>query len=206
MQPILEVSAGFTSVAALVLAITVLFQLRSARSLRKLACTDPFTGLANRREFTRALAGEIARTSRTGRPFTVVLVDLDRLKLINDRCGHRAGDRAIMRVANALRVACRATDTAGRIGGDEFAVILPETDELHAAHFLERVRTLAASHRRGGVVTVSGGVAQHPEDGHTSESLLEVADKKLYAEKQRQSRMTPPSVPRLTPGAQRQFV
>lgn len=196
--------SSFSTLLALGLALVVILQRRAAAALRKLACTESRTGLANRREFDTTLRAEISRTSRTGRPFVVVLVDVDRLKGINDRCGHRAGDRAILRVANTLRHACRVTDTAARIGGDEFAVILPETDTAMAMLFLARVRTLLASHRRSGTVTISAGIARHPQDGATPESVLEAADRALYAEKwQRPRSLTPASTPRLTPGAQR---
>jgi diguanylate cyclase len=197
MIPFIGIPTGLAAVMALVLTMVVLAQRRAALALRKLATTEPLTGLVNRREFHRVLQTEIARTSRTGRPFAIVLVDVDRLKLINDSCGHRAGDRAILRVANALRVSRRAPDTAGRLGGDEFAVILPESHEGTALRFLRRVRDVVASHRRAGIVTVSGGVAEHPRDGATAEALLEAADRALYAEKQRRSRSTPASIPRV---------
>jgi diguanylate cyclase (GGDEF)-like protein len=203
MRTLIEVLAVCSTLVTVALAAIVISQRRAARVLRKLACTDPLTGLSNRREFTRALDAEISRTSRTGRPFSVVLLDLDGLKLINDRFGHRAGDRAIRRVANALRVTRRVTDTAGRIGGDEFAVLLPESDHAHAVLFLERVRALLAGHRRSGMITVSGGVATHPRDGHTAEALLDRADGALYVEKRRHSgaartmHATPAAIPRI---------
>jgi diguanylate cyclase (GGDEF)-like protein len=183
VRTLIEVFAACSTLAAFALALVVCHQRRAARALTKLACTDPLTGLSNRREFTRALDSEISRTSRTGRPFAVVLLDLDGLKGINDRFGHRAGDRAIRRVANALRVSRRTADTAGRIGGDEFAVLLPESDRAHALRFLERVRSLLAGHRRAGAITVSGGVATHPCDGDCADALLDRADGAMYAEK-----------------------
>lgn len=197
MIPLIGIPTGLAAVMALVLTMVVIAQRRAAEALRKLATTEPLTGLANRREIHRAIAAEIARSSRTGRPFAVVLIDVDRLKQINDTFGHRAGDRAILRVANALRVSRRAPDTAGRLGGDEFAVILPEAHEATGLRFLRRVRDVVASHRRAGIVTVSGGVAEHPRDGATAEALLEAADRALYAEKQRRSRQTPASIPRV---------
>jgi diguanylate cyclase (GGDEF)-like protein len=160
---------------------------RVERQLRKLAMTDSRTGLMNVREFTSALSLEIARSSRTGRHFAVVLLDLDGLKGINDRWGHRAGDRAILRVANALRVSCRMTDTAARVGGDEFALILPEADGATALELVARMRALLLSHARTGIVTVSGGAAEYPRDGMTGEALLEAADAALYTEKERRA-------------------
>ena len=199
--------AGGSALLALALTFIVILQRRAAAALKKLAGTESLTGLANRREFNAALQAEISRTSRTGRPFVVVLVDVDRLKRINDTCGHRAGDRAILRVANTLRSTCRLTDTAARIGGDEFAVILPETDTAMAMQFVARVHALLASHRRSGAVTISAGFARHPHDGATAEEVLDAADRALYAEKWRRPRSsTPASLPRLVPGAQRQLV
>ncbi len=195
MRAMIEFSIGVSGVLALMLAIELILQRRIARALKKLACTEPLTGLANRREFTRMLDAEISRSSRNGRSFSVLLVDLDRLKPINDRCGHRAGNIAILRVANALRVSCRVSDTAARIGGDEFAVILPESSVAVAAQFLTRVRDVLIHHRRGGEITVSGGIAQFPRDAHTADSLLDVADDALYADKQRRPRETPAWVP-----------
>jgi diguanylate cyclase (GGDEF)-like protein len=172
-------AVGFASVA--------LDLAREERRLRRLAATDSLTGLANRREFTNAVELEIARSSRTGQPFAMLLVDVDRLKAINDRCGHRAGDRAIQRVANALRVSRRMSDTAARIGGDEFALILPAGDRGNALQFLSRVRRLLSGHRRTGAVSVSGGAAEYPRDGATAEALLQAADIALYREKRRGS-------------------
>jgi diguanylate cyclase (GGDEF)-like protein len=149
--------------------------------------------VANRREFESTLRAEISRTSRTGRPFVVMLVDVDRLKRINDTCGHRGGDRAILRVANTLRHSCRVTDTAARIGGDEFAVILPETDIAMATQFLARVHALLASHRRAGAVTISAGIARHPQDGATVDAVLEAADRALYVEKWQRPRPGTPA-------------
>ena len=206
MQHGIESFAGGTALLALGLGIVVAAQRRAVRSLTRLASVDPLSGLPNRRELMRALEAEVARASRGGAPFAVVLVDLDRLKLINDGCGHRAGDRAILRVANALRVSIRSSDTAGRIGGDEFAVILPGADALAARRFLARVHDVLARHRRAGTVTISGGIAVHPGGGATAEALLEAADVALYAEKDRRSRRTPASIPRLSPTTLRAVV
>jgi diguanylate cyclase (GGDEF)-like protein len=200
MRTLIEVFAACSTFVAFALTVVVIAQRRATRALTKLACTDPLTGLSNRREFTRALDAEISRTSRTGRPFAIVLLDLDGLKAINDRYGHGAGDRAIRRVANVLRASRRATDTAGRIGGDEFAVLLPESDQAHALLFLDRVRTLLAGHRRSGTITVSGGVATHPWEGHTADALIARADSLLYVEKRRRSggtHATPAAIPRI---------
>jgi diguanylate cyclase (GGDEF)-like protein len=206
MQPVIEGFAGMSALAALALTVVVCLQRNATRVLRRLASVEPLSGLPNRREFMRALDAELARASRAGGSLAVVLLDVDRLKLINDRCGHRAGDRAILRVANALRVSRRASDTAGRIGGDEFAVVLPDVGAATARVFLARVHTVLSRHRRAGTVTISGGGAEYPRDGATGDALLEAADAALYAEKQRRSRRTPASIPRLVPGTLRESV
>lgn len=206
MQPGIEGLTGASALVALGLAVVVAAQRNAVRSLTRLATVDPLSGLSNRRELMRVLESEVARASRGGAPFALVLVDLDRLKSINDCCGHRAGDRAILRVANALRVSVRASDTAGRIGGDEFAVVLPGADVIAAHRFLHRVHGVLARHRRAGTVTVSGGIALHPGDGATAEALLDAADVALYADKDRRSRRTPASIPRLSPINMREIV
>ncbi|MGH7654532.1 MAG: GGDEF domain-containing protein [Gemmatimonadaceae bacterium] len=203
MQPVIEGFAGIAVLTALALMVVVFVQRNATRALRRLASVDPLSGLPNRREFMRALDTELSRASRSGESFAVVLLDVDRLKLINDRGGHRAGDRAILRVANALRVSRRASDTAGRIGGDEFAVVLSGVGVTTAQHFLVRLHAVLSRHRRAGTVTISGGSAEYPRDGATGEALLAAADAALYAEKQRRSRRTPAYGPRLVPGAVR---
>jgi diguanylate cyclase (GGDEF)-like protein len=189
---LIDAFATLSILLALSFASVALDLAREERRLRRLAGTDSMTGLANRREFVSALELEIARSSRTGRSFAVVLLDVDHLKAVNDCCGHRAGDRAILRVANALRVSRRMADTAARIGGDEFALILPDGDRATAQQFLSRARGLLSAHRRAGTVSVSGGAAEHPRDGATAEALLQAADVALYEEKRRDSRQTVP--------------
>jgi diguanylate cyclase (GGDEF)-like protein len=131
----------------------------------------------------RAVEIEVARSSRTGHPFVVVYFDVDGLKRLNDKCGHRAGDRAIRRVANVLRVSSRITDTVARIGGDEFAVVLHGSDENNARQYIERVRSLLAGHYRTAAVDVSAGVAEYPRDAASRDAMIDVADRALYVEK-----------------------
>jgi diguanylate cyclase (GGDEF)-like protein/PAS domain S-box-containing protein len=148
-----------------------------------LAVTDPLTGLGNYRRLVEALDGEVKRTGRTGRPFAILLLDLDQLKKINDRYGHLIGSQALCRLADVLRVFCRSIDTATRYGGDEFAVILPETTAAAARLVASRIRNLLAKDSLQPVLTASIGVAVYPQDGETMEALLRTADRELYGMK-----------------------
>jgi len=130
---------------------------REGDALREIARTDALTGLLNRRAFVDRLYGEFARATRYHTPLSLLLVDLDGLKEINDRAGHRAGDAALLGLARSLRDGCRSTDVGARWGGDEFVVLAPETDSGEARELAERIRTFAASSPPG--FTVSIGVA-----------------------------------------------
>ncbi|MFI5310890.1 MAG: MASE1 domain-containing protein, partial [Gemmatimonadales bacterium] len=176
----LQLFLGVASLMSLAFGAVVAERRAAEEALHRLAVTDPLTGLANYREFTALLDVEIARSSRTGRPFSVLFLDLDHLKEINDRRGHLAGSRAIRRVADALRATCRTIDTAARIGGDEFAVILPESGSATARLLFARVCANLAVDPRDERVTASAGFAEHPSDGATAEAVLLEADRLLY--------------------------
>jgi diguanylate cyclase (GGDEF)-like protein/PAS domain S-box-containing protein len=148
-----------------------------------LAVTDPLTGLGNYRRLVEALDAEVKRTGRTGRPFAVLLLDLDQLKKINDRFGHLIGSQALCRLADVLRVYCRAIDTAARYGGDEFAVILPETTAAAARLVASRIRSRLGADSLEPTLSASIGVAVYPQDGETMEALLRAADRELYGMK-----------------------
>ncbi len=148
-----------------------------------LAVTDPLTGLGNYRRLVEALDAEVKRTARTGRPFAVLLLDLDQLKKINDRYGHLIGSQALCRLADVLRVHCRAIDTAARHGGDEFALILPETTAAAARLVASRIRSRLATDSLQPLLSASIGVAVYPQDGETIEALLCTADRELYGVK-----------------------
>jgi diguanylate cyclase (GGDEF)-like protein len=130
---------------------------------------------------------EVARSRRTGRPFAVMLVDMNGLKRINDQFGHMAGSRAICRVADVLRRCCRETDLAARFGGDEFALVLSETADEGGRIVLDRICARLAADETTPRLSVSGGHAVFPRDGDSPTLLLRAADSMLYAEKHKET-------------------
>jgi len=156
-----------------------------------MAVSDPLTGLANYRRLLDVLENETERTDRSGRPFAVLLLDLDGLKTINDSYGHLVGSRAICRVADILRIHCRAIDTAARYGGDEFALVLPESQEDEARRVVDRIRQVMANDDEPPRVSASIGLAVYRGDGERIEQLLSEADQQLYAEKAKRAKRTP---------------
>jgi diguanylate cyclase (GGDEF)-like protein/PAS domain S-box-containing protein len=153
---------------------------RTEEKIQLLGVTDSLTGLGNYRRFVETLDAEAKRTGRTGRPFAVLLLDLDQLKNINDRYGHLVGSQALCRFADVLRLFCRGIDTAARYGGDEFAVILPETTATAAMLVASRIRSRLATDCLQPSLSASVGVAVYPQDGETMEALLRTADRELY--------------------------
>jgi diguanylate cyclase (GGDEF)-like protein/PAS domain S-box-containing protein len=151
--------------------------------LRKLAASDPLTGLANYRHLVDVLDTEIKRSGRTSREFAVLLFDLDGLKVINDRYGHMTGSRALCRVADVLSFCCRDIDTASRFGGDEYALVLPETNTEAANLVARRICESVANDGKGPTLSISVGVAVYPHDGEKIESLLSAADSAMYSMK-----------------------
>jgi len=145
--------------ATLISAFDLTERKRAEAQAQQLAVTDPLTGLGNYRRFLDALHREIERSDRTGRPFAVLLLDLDGLKKINDCYGHLIGSQALCRLADVLRVFCRAIDTAARYGGDEFAVILPETTAAGARLVASRIRGQLTTDSRQPLLSASSGVA-----------------------------------------------
>jgi diguanylate cyclase (GGDEF)-like protein/PAS domain S-box-containing protein len=151
--------------------------------LRRQAASDPLTGLANYRRLVDVLDSEIKRSKRTNREFAMLFFDLDGLKLINDRHGHMIGSQAICRLADVLCSCCRHIDTPARYGGDEFALVLPETNAEAANLVARRVCESVAHDGKGPKLSVSVGVAVFPENGNTIKSLLCEADSALYSMK-----------------------
>ena len=166
--------------------------------VQRQAITDELTGLVNRRRFLAALDAEIVRARRLGGPLSVVLVDLDDFKRINDRFGHPAGDTVLLAFADLMRAHVREVDVAGRLGGEEFSILLPETDLLGAAAGAERLRHALAEQPlelegRTLEVTASFGVAELAP-GQTGDGLLRSADAALYrAKEQGKNRVSLPA-------------
>ena len=155
--------------------------------LRRQAASDSLTGLANYRHLVDVLDLEIKRSKRTRREFALLFFDLDELKRINDRHGHMIGSQALCRLADVLSSCCRAIDTPARFGGDEFAVVLPETNAKEAVLVARRVCESVANDGKGPKLSVSFGIAVYPQNGDTIESLLREADSTLYSMKQQRT-------------------
>ncbi len=164
----------------LLLGATLLDNAQLFRKVRSLAIRDSLTGLANYRRLVDILQSEIERSGRTDRSFSVLLMDLDGLKLINDRYGHLAGSRALCRVAAILRLNSRSIDTPARYGGDEFALVLPETRAEAAQQVADRIQNCLEIDQEFPRLSLSVGIATFPESGSTVQQLLECADRALY--------------------------
>ena len=158
---------------------------RQLGELRFLADHDPLTRLLNRRAFVARLDGEVARATRYGRSFGLIIADLDDFKQLNDRYGHAAGDEALVAFANVLVESLRKPDDAFRIGGDEFAVLLAEATEEDAMQVVARVEALFDELAVGGEpwladLSASFGCAACPEDAKDAQTLFRLSDEALY--------------------------
>lgn len=155
---------------------------RQREQLLELAWRDDLTGLANRRRFNEAIDLEVERAARFHRPLTLVLIDLDALKLVNDTHGHQAGDAALVHIGECLRSKIRRFEVAARIGGDEFAVLLVDTNFDTGRSVAEKLRQKIASTPVPpiGEVTISAGIASLPAHAETAAELIRVADEALY--------------------------
>jgi diguanylate cyclase (GGDEF)-like protein len=178
------------------LRVPVLIEYDELKKLQVNAATDALTGLHNRRLFDEYFEKEMNRAKRYGQQLAVVILDLHKLKEVNDRHGHLQGDQVLQIAAATLRRTLRSSDFAFRIGGDEFAVLLPQTDTEQAVTLCRRVRSQYESELAPlGLtigVTLDFGVAVHPQDGDQKSTLMGLADKRLYELKH--SGRTPPHV------------
>ncbi len=191
-RPATTATVGINLTAMILLAYVAMVIAREQRASRdaaiRLSTIDPLTQLFNRGFFFAALEREIARSARSGRGFCLLMMDLDELKVINDRLGHFHGDRVLRAVGEVVNEGVRRIDTAARYGGDEFVVLLPETDPTGAFVLAEKIRI--------GVVdldlalpetdvrpSLSVGVVSYPDDGTTADELMISADGAMYASK-----------------------
>jgi len=170
--------------AAGLIHVPVVVEYSEFKKLQVNAATDPLTGLYNRRLFTESFEKELNRARRYGLPLSIVILDLHRFKEVNDKYGHPRGDEVLRAAASTLQKALRTSDSAFRIGGDEFALLLPQTDAAQAVALSRRVGTVFAETLQplhlAISVTMDHGVATFPPDGDQSDLLIRVADERLY--------------------------
>jgi diguanylate cyclase (GGDEF)-like protein len=183
-------TVGVNLTALILLAYVAMVIAREQRRARdaaiRLSTVDPLTALFNRTFFFAAVDREIARSTRSGRGFCLLMMDLDELKAINDRQGHFIGDRVLRAVGEVIRDGVRRIDIAARYGGDEFVVLLPETEASGAYVVAEKIRLGAAELAVPGTdmkTSLSVGVVSYPDDGRTSDELMISADRAMYASK-----------------------
>lgn len=166
-----------------------LIQLQEANAeLAKLASTDSLTGAANRRHFFAAIDIETGRAERSGMPLSLLALDIDHFKEVNDRWGHQAGDQVLREFVQSVKNSMRPHDILGRIGGEEFMVLLPDTSQPSAVQLAERIRQQVAElpipHAQGSLhVTVSIGVGEFGRDGEKPEQVIKAVDDRLYQAK-----------------------
>jgi diguanylate cyclase (GGDEF)-like protein len=156
--------------------------------MEKMATTDGLTGLYNRRHFQKIFSERLDLAARYGRKMSVILCDIDHFKSVNDTYGHPAGDAVLRVVAKLLSSEARKTDAIGRLGGEEFAIVMEETDTLAARQSAERIRLrimneVIAIEHGSLTVTLSLGIATFPDDGKSVDLLLSHADEALYRAK-----------------------
>jgi diguanylate cyclase (GGDEF)-like protein len=159
------------------------------RALHQLAITDDLTGLNNRKHLMETLSGEVIRSGRHKHPFTLLIIDIDHFKQVNDTHGHQKGDEVLCRLAKVFRETIRDCDYVARYGGEEFIVLLTEIEPPTSMAAADRIRTRAAqetihSGEESISVTVSIGAAFFPDDGDNPQRLIQAADQALYAAKE----------------------
>jgi diguanylate cyclase (GGDEF)-like protein len=202
--PATAATVGVNLTALILLAYAAMVIAREQRRTRdaaiRLSTVDPLTGLFNRSFFFAAVGREIARSARSGRGFCLLMMDLDDLKAINDRLGHFQGDRVLRGVGEVVADGVRRIDTAARYGGDEFVVLLPETDPTGAFVLAEKIRlgvnAMVLDLPDVSHPSISIGVVSYPGDGKTADELMISADNAMYASKRAgKDRVTGVSVP-----------
>src|SRR5207237_5855981 len=162
--------------------------LHNALTLQKAqeqAITDGLTGVKTHRYLMEALSAEWKRATRTGRHFSLLLIDLDRFKFVNDFYGHLEGDLVLHRVGQILEQNCRRSDVVARYGGDEFVILMPEATAAQAVQIAEKLRPAVCEDPllREKTITASFGIASFPEHGSTPQELIQVADASMYISK-----------------------
>jgi len=166
------------------LRVPVVLEYDELKKIRLNAVTDPLTGLYNRRLFAESFEKELTRARRYGLPLGIVILDLHRFKEVNDKYGHPRGDEVLRAAASTLQKALRTSDSAFRIGGDEFALLLPQTDAAQAIALSRRIETVFAETLRPlhltFAVSMDHGVATFPQDGDQADQLIQAADERLY--------------------------
>jgi len=185
-DPVVEYWNTFVTLAFLLVVNYILSAMKKAfEEVSRLARTEPLTGLANARAFFEIAERELHRARRYKTPFSVAYIDLDNFKTVNDSMGHSTGDALLRSVAGSLRSQTRVTDSVSRIGGDEFVILLPETDSGQARAFTDRVREnlLTLMRQSGWPVTVSIGVATFVEPPPGVNEIIKAADTVMYAAK-----------------------
>jgi len=178
--------------------VPVVLEYDELKRLHRNAVTDPLTGLYNRRLFTETFDKEINRARRYAHPLSLVILDLHRFKEVNDKHGHPRGDEVLQAAATTLRKTLRTSDSAFRIGGDEFALLLPQTDSAQASALSRRIGVAFADVLRplelSVSVTMDHGVSTYPQDGEQRDSLIRIADERLYHSKNSTHQASSPGV------------
>jgi diguanylate cyclase (GGDEF)-like protein len=176
------------------LRVPIILEYEELKRLQLNAVTDPLTDLYNRRLFNETFEKELNRARRYGQPLGLVILDLHRFKEVNDKHGHPRGDEVLRAAASTLKKSLRTSDSAFRIGGDEFALILPQTDAPQALALGRRVQTVFAEVLEpldlGVSVSMDHGVANFPQDADSTEQLIRIADERLYQVKHANHRKT----------------
>jgi diguanylate cyclase (GGDEF)-like protein len=174
-----EAFVAVIGLAGIALAAALTEHRNAVAQLETLETTDSLTGLANYRRLIDVLRMEITRSRRTGRPIALLFLDLAGLRRINDTHGHLVGSRALCRLADTIRKTSRAMDVPARIGGDEFALILPETNEVGGYALLARLSQKLAADTEQPVLQIAGGLSVFPRDGDSPTLLMRAADDSL---------------------------